>query len=304
MPLERRPLDLLLPHVALLVGRADAAKVRPHPPSPAAFPAPSSSAAPAALAPHVLDPHRPRPPARQVIRIRDQIPDPPPRGGDQPPAGHLGHRAAAGETGRRSARPRAGVGRGPGADASGALHTAARLSRLSIASLRRAWLRERSAGPRAAGAAPPRGRRRCGTPAGCAPRPRTATARRRRGRSRGRSRRRAACRRGAPAGRSRTPGARASSSSETPASSSSSSSGQVGDRRVDRDRPAGRGGLARRRRAPVKSPRRQLLADHPQGQELVALHSQDRPQALDVGLAVEPVPTRGAARRSSFWSSR
>jgi hypothetical protein len=40
----------------------------------------------------------------------------------------------------------------------------------------------------------------------------------------------------------------------------------------------------------------ELLADNAQGQELVALHAQDHPQALDVSLAVEAVATPGAAR--------
>ena len=40
----------------------------------------------------------------------------------------------------------------------------------------------------------------------------------------------------------------------------------------------------------------ELLADHPQRQELVALQPQDRPQALDVGLAVEAVAARRAPR--------
>src|SRR5262249_46491143 len=42
--------------------------------------------------------------------------------------------------------------------------------------------------------------------------------------------------------------------------------------------------------------RGELLADHPQRQELVALHAQDVPQALDVGLAVEAVAAPGSPR--------
>src|SRR5262249_56528338 len=41
---------------------------------------------------------------------------------------------------------------------------------------------------------------------------------------------------------------------------------------------------------------RELLADHPQRQELVALQAQDRPQPFDVGLAVEAIAARGAPR--------
>jgi hypothetical protein len=45
---------------------------------------------------------------------------------------------------------------------------------------------------------------------------------------------------------------------------------------------------------------RQLLADHPQRQELVALQTKDRPQPLDVGLAVEAVAARRAPRRQQL----
>ena len=49
----------------------------------------------------------------------------------------------------------------------------------------------------------------------------------------------------------------------------------------------------------------QLLADHPQRQELVALQAQDRAQPFDVGLAVEAVAAGACgAASSSFWSSR
>ena len=44
----------------------------------------------------------------------------------------------------------------------------------------------------------------------------------------------------------------------------------------------------------------QLLADHLQRQELVALHPQDRSQLLDIGLAVEPVTATRAARREQL----
>ena len=56
------------------------------------------------------------------------------------------------------------------------------------------------------------------------------------------------------------------------------------------------------RRAPlgVEGAGRELLADHPQRQELVALHAQDRLQALDVGLAVEAVAARRAARHQKL----
>jgi hypothetical protein len=42
--------------------------------------------------------------------------------------------------------------------------------------------------------------------------------------------------------------------------------------------------------------RGQLLADYPQRQELVPLHAQDRPQPLDVRLAVEAIAARRPAR--------
>src|SRR4051794_11729818 len=48
------------------------------------------------------------------------------------------------------------------------------------------------------------------------------------------------------------------------------------------------------RLAAVQAPGRQLLADHAQRQELVALHAQDRAQARDVGLRVQPVAARRA----------
>src|SRR3954447_25627312 len=50
--------------------------------------------------------------------------------------------------------------------------------------------------------------------------------------------------------------------------------------------------------------RRQLLADHPQRQELVALEAQDRPQPFDVGLAVEAVAARRPPRVRRFLVSR
>jgi hypothetical protein len=61
-------------------------------------------------------------------------------------------------------------------------------------------------------------------------------------------------------------------------------------------RPPKRGGLA----ALLAGSRRELLADHPQRQELVALHAKNRPQALDVGLAVEPVATGRPPRREQL----
>src|SRR3954469_26003441 len=61
-----------------------------------------------------------------------------------------------------------------------------------------------------------------------------------------------------------------------------------------RDAPYGRplprgGGQVR-----LGAPARQLVADDPQGQELVALQAQDRAQATQVLLRVEPVAARGA----------
>ena len=46
--------------------------------------------------------------------------------------------------------------------------------------------------------------------------------------------------------------------------------------------------------------RRELLADHPQREELVALQAQDRPQPRDVGLRVEPVAAGRPPRRQQL----
>ena len=51
------------------------------------------------------------------------------------------------------------------------------------------------------------------------------------------------------------------------------------------------------RRARRRRRRRELLADHPQRQELVALQAQDRLQPLDVVLAEQPVAAAGPLRR-------
>src|SRR5581483_4229065 len=48
------------------------------------------------------------------------------------------------------------------------------------------------------------------------------------------------------------------------------------------------------------APSRELLADHPQRQELVALEAQDRAQSLVVVLGVEPVAALGAPRRQQL----
>src|SRR5205823_281552 len=52
----------------------------------------------------------------------------------------------------------------------------------------------------------------------------------------------------------------------------------------------------RRDRLALGAARCELLADHPQRQELVALEPEDRAQALDVDGRVEPVAALGAAR--------
>ena len=75
-PLERRALDLLLPHVALAGRRGGAAVVGPHALAPLRSRAPwSSGCASPGRHPHVLDPHRARPPPGQVMRVGDQVPD-------------------------------------------------------------------------------------------------------------------------------------------------------------------------------------------------------------------------------------
>src|SRR5262249_11063262 len=45
---------------------------------------------------------------------------------------------------------------------------------------------------------------------------------------------------------------------------------------------------------------RKFLTDHPQREELVALHAQDRAQPLDVGLAVEAISAGRAPRREQL----
>src|SRR5581483_11077068 len=67
------------------------------------------------------------------------------------------------------------------------------------------------------------------------------------------------------------------------------------DRRVDRPGAPGRRGLAATARPP-EIPARELLPDDPQGEELVALHAQDRAEPLDVRLAVEAIAAGGPAR--------
>src|SRR4051794_19413247 len=71
------------------------------------------------------------------------------------------------------------------------------------------------------------------------------------------------------------------------------------DRGLHGRRPPGCRGLASPARAGEVAGGK-LLADHPQGQELVALHAQDCPQALHVGLAVEAVATLRAAGREQL----
>src|SRR5262245_35711822 len=67
---------------------------------------------------------------------------------------------------------------------------------------------------------------------------------------------------------------------------------------------AGIGARGAAKRGPLPSllpgARGQLLANHPQRQELVPLHAENRPQALDVRLAVEPVSTGCPARREEL----
>ena len=92
---------------------------------------------------HVLDPDRARPPAGQAVRVRDQVPDArrtgPRSAGCARRAASAGSYSAA-DFSRRRSRTRSRCLRWP--------QTAARLSRFSTASLRRAWLRERSCAPR------------------------------------------------------------------------------------------------------------------------------------------------------------
>ena len=54
----------------------------------------------------------------------------------------------------------------------------------------------------------------------------------------------------------------------------------------------------------LRGRRGELLADHAQRQELVALEPQDRLEPLDVLLAEQAVPTARALWRSRPWSSR
>ena len=143
---------------------------------------------------------------------------------------------------------------------------------------------------RSARAGPPRCRRRRGTCAGSAARRRSGPGARRRRR---RPRR-------APGRAARRPRSRGSRS---PYSSSSRTNSRVDagalaelvevdprPRRRER-RPAG--ALA----APGRAGRRELLPDHAQRQELVALEPEDRLEALDVVLGEEPVAALRPARR-------
>ncbi len=66
--------------------------------------------------------------------------------------------------------------------------------------------------------------------------------------------------------------------------------------RLDGTRRGGRG----LRRLVERAPCRQLLTDHRERQELVALQPQDRPQARDVGGGVEPVAAGRAPRRQQL----
>ena len=156
---------------------------------------------------------------------------------------------------------------------------------------RRSGLRERRAGARPGGAVRPRGRPRSGTCAGAAPRCRSARA----------SRMRPRCRRRSPGRASRCPSRRGCSRPYS--SSSRASSARI------------RGALAQLREielvlglpeaARALAPallarpgrRGELLADHAQRQELVALEPEDRLEALDVVLAEEAVAAPRAARR-------
>src|SRR6188768_2697369 len=80
--------------------------------------------------------------------------------------------------------------------------------------------------------------------------------------------------------------------------------GQVSPRGVDQDRPphSPAGGALVRAAARWRevAARRQLLADYPQRQELVALQLQDRPQPFHIGLAVEAVAASRTPRRQEL----
>ena len=153
-----------------------------------------------------------------------------------------------------------------------------------------------------------RARPRCGTRAGCGPRRRSGRARSPRARSRARSRRSSARRRAA---------ARddpvllelGDQPRSAPVSSTTSSSEYSAPRsRSENEPPQRRARPARRRGRPAAgaAARRlgaaggELLADHAQRQELVALQAQDRAQARDVGLRVEPVAAGRAPRRQQL----
>src|SRR3984885_11572767 len=68
------------------------------------------------------------------------------------------------------------------------------------------------------------------------------------------------------------------------------------DDRVTEPAPLARG----RRDVALRPSAGELLADHPQREELVALQAQDRPQALDVALRVETVAALRPARREQL----
>ena len=142
---EGRALELLLPDVALVLGRAEAAEVGPHPPPLGWSPGPwSTGCAAGALALDVLDPARARPPARQAVGVGDEAPDLRRRG----PRSSVGGLPVARSRGRQSpARRRRSR---TSSRCLRWLTVAARLSRLCSASLRRSGLRERSDGPSSA----------------------------------------------------------------------------------------------------------------------------------------------------------
>src|SRR3954471_4623455 len=95
VPFERRSLQLLLPDVALRLGRADAAEVGADAPTLGRLQhlRPLRPLA-ARLAVDVLDPRRPRPPARQRVGIGDELPGLAARRLDGARAADAGHSVA------------------------------------------------------------------------------------------------------------------------------------------------------------------------------------------------------------------
>ena len=301
-PLERRSLELLLPDVALAGGRAGAAEVGAHRAALARLEHLREAAAARARRPSTSSTRRVS--GHQRGRLWGSATSVPDVAGRRRRSRALRVDASASRLGSLA---RAGARRSrTSSRCLSCVQVAARPSRLSIASLRRAGLRERSDGPiicsssAASRSAEVRKTRRLRPPT---PKRDSSVAARTISTSvssktalpvallglddpvllelADQLRRRAGLLDAARRGRS-------------------TRRGSVERHRPPRWPPRGR----RASRSPPILPGGQLLADHPQRQELVALHAQDRAQLLDVGLAVEAVAAAACAAGSAASGPR